>query len=209
MRPGLGESTCHGARSSCQCRAGAHALAWEEAARAGFAAAVLLPSLRVLVEQVARERGFGGRRGSKKCLAISSKRKENGLRRGAPLTPPHTQRSHERRPTLVKPLAQLSSVLVHPRVDGWLHVHEVLVRQQAERQVGAGEEVLPLELRRQLLDELQRAPAPTTTTTTAAPTTTTTTTTTTAAPTTTTIQVEGPRPSVPATPVSGEPSFTG
>ena len=49
----------------------------------------------------------------------------------------------------------------------------------------------------------------TTTTTTAAPTTTTTTTTTTAAPTTTTIQVEGPRPSVPATPVPGEPSFTG
>ena len=83
------------------------------------------------------------------------------------------------------------------------------------------------------------SPAPTTTTTTAAPTTTTTTTaaptttpptttTTTTAPptttttsvvvappavsspaTTTTIQVEGPRPSVPATPVPGEPSFTG
>ena len=58
------------------------------------------------------------------------------------------------------------------------------------------------------------SPAPTTTTTTAPPTTTTTSVV--VAPpaasspaTTTTIKVEGPRPSVPATPVPGEPSFTG
>jgi hypothetical protein len=58
------------------------------------------------------------------------------------------------------------------------------------------------------------SPAPTTTTTTAPPTTTTTSVV--VAPpavsspaTTTTIQFEGPRPSVPATPVPGEPSFTG